>query len=47
MYVNERTIDYGDDGRMSIRLFLKEGQELGLIDGDFDVDGMQFIGSNE
>jgi 1,4-dihydroxy-6-naphthoate synthase len=47
MYVNERTIDYGDDGRMSIRLFLKEGQELGLIDSNFDVDGMQFIGSNE
>lgn len=47
MYVNERTIDYGDDGRKSIRLFLKEGQRIGMIDPEFDVDGMRFIGSGE
>ena len=44
MYVNDRTIDYKPEGRESIRLFLKEGQKIGLIDPDFDVDGLQFIG---
>jgi len=44
MYVNERTIDYQKEGRESIRLFLKEGQKIGMISADFDVDGMAFIG---
>ncbi|MAH90179.1 MAG: ABC transporter substrate-binding protein [Euryarchaeota archaeon] len=47
MYVNERTIDYKSEGRESIRMFLKEGQRIGLIDPNFDVDGMSFIGSGE
>ena len=47
MYVNDRTIDYKPEGRESIRLFLKEGQRIGLIDSDFDVDNLQFIGSPE
>ena len=47
MYVNERTIDYKKEGRDSIRQFLKEGQRIGLIDSDFDVDGLGFIGSPE
>jgi 1,4-dihydroxy-6-naphthoate synthase len=47
MYVNERTIDYKPEGRESIRLFLKEGQRIGLIDSDFNVDELQFIGSTE
>ena len=44
MYVNDRTIDYGSEGRESIRLFLKEGQKIGLIDPEFDVDAIEFIG---
>lgn len=44
MYVNERTIDYGQDGRDAIRLFLKEGQKIGLIREDLIVESLQFIG---
>ena len=47
MYVNDRTIDYKPEGRESIRLFLKEGQKIGLIDADFDVDNLKFIGAPE
>ena len=47
MYVNERTIDYREDGRESIRRFLTAGQEVGMVDHDFDVEGMEFIGSGE
>jgi len=47
MYVNDRTIDYRPEGRESIRLFLKEGQKIGLIDPDFDVGSLQFIGAPE
>ena len=47
MYVNERTIDYKKEGRDSIRLFLKEGQKIGLIDKNFNVDGLKFIGALE
>jgi len=44
MYVNQRTIDYGNEGRESIKRFLSEGQEIGLIDPRFDVDSIAFIG---
>ena len=44
MYVNQRTIDYGEDGRRSVRMFLAEGQKIGLIDADFVVDKIEFIG---
>ena len=44
MYVNPRTIDYGPDGREAVRRFLKEGQEIGLVDDLFDVDSIEFIG---
>ena len=47
MYVNDRTIDYKPEGRSSIRRFLKEGQELGLIRDDFDVTSLTFIGAKE
>ena len=47
MYVNHRTIDYGEDGRRSVRMFLNEGQKIGLIDTDFDVDTIEFIGSGD
>ena len=47
MYVNKRTIDYGKDGRDAIRLFLKEGQRIGMVDGKLVVDDIKFIGSGE
>lgn len=31
MYVNDRTLDYGEDGRRSVRLFLERGHTEGLI----------------
>jgi 1,4-dihydroxy-6-naphthoate synthase len=45
MYVNDRTIDYEDEGRASVRQFIVEGQELGLIQADFDVQDIDFIGA--
>jgi 1,4-dihydroxy-6-naphthoate synthase len=47
MYVNERTLDYGHDGRDAIRLFLREGQRLGMVRETLDVDSINFIGSGE
>ncbi len=41
MYVNERSIDYGDDGREAIRLILQMGYERGIIPIKSEVD---FIG---
>ncbi len=32
MYVNERTVDYGKDGREAVRLLLKLGRERGIIE---------------
>jgi 1,4-dihydroxy-6-naphthoate synthase len=31
MYVNERTLDYGDDGREAVRLLLDLGHRQGII----------------
>jgi len=31
MYVNARTLDYGDDGRRAVQLFLDKGFEKGII----------------
>ena len=31
MYVNERTLDYGEDGRKAVQLFLDRGHEAGMI----------------
>ncbi len=31
MYVNERTLDYGDEGREAVRLFLRRAHEAGLV----------------
>jgi 1,4-dihydroxy-6-naphthoate synthase len=47
MYVNERTVDYGPEGREAIRLFLKKGQEIGLVRGDMDVRDIQFVGHDD
>ena len=47
MYVNDRTLDYGEDGRDAIRLFLRKGQEIGMVRSDLDVDSIVFVGSGE
>ena len=47
MYVNSRTIDYGPEGRAAVRLFLKEGQKIGLVDEHLDTDAIEFIGAEE
>jgi len=31
MYVNQRTLDYGEDGRRAVQLFLDRGYEAGVI----------------
>lgn len=41
MYVNERTLDYGSDGREAIRKLLAMGHERGLIPHPVQVD---FVG---
>ncbi len=38
MYVNERTLDYGEDGRRAIQLFLDMGFQHGLIPHRVAVD---------
>ena len=38
MYVNERTLDYGDDGRAAIRQLLAMGHERGVIPHKVRVD---------
>ena len=44
MYVNERTLDYGDDGREAVRMFLSEGQKIGVVDSTLDISKLDFIG---
>ncbi|MFN3947282.1 MAG: menaquinone biosynthesis family protein [Aquificaceae bacterium] len=34
MYVNERTLDYGEDGRQAVKLLLQLGIERGIIKAD-------------
>ena len=41
MYVNARTLDYGDDGRRAVRLFLDQGFEAGVIPRRVEVE---FVG---
>jgi 1,4-dihydroxy-6-naphthoate synthase len=38
MYVNERTLDYGPDGRKAVQLFLDRGYEAGIIPHRVTVD---------
>ncbi|CAN5757987.1 ABC transporter substrate-binding protein [soil metagenome] len=38
MYVNQRTLDYGEDGRRSVQLFLDRGHEAGIIPHRVVVD---------
>ncbi|WP_165064564.1 menaquinone biosynthesis family protein [Paludisphaera rhizosphaerae] len=41
MYVNQRTVDYGPEGRKAVKLFLDEGAEMGLVPGPLPI---QFVG---
>ncbi len=38
MYVNERTLDYGEDGRKAVQLFLDRGHEAGVIPQRIEVE---------
>lgn len=38
MYVNERTLDYGEDGRRAVQLFLHEGYQQGIIPHQLQVE---------
>ena len=38
MYVNQRTLDYGDDGRLAVQKFLDMGYEKGIIPHRTKVD---------
>lgn len=38
MYVNQRTLDYGADGREAVSLFLRMGAEAGILPGPVTVD---------
>jgi 1,4-dihydroxy-6-naphthoate synthase len=38
MYVNDYTVDYGDDGRQGVRTLLDRAAEAGLIPGPVPVD---------
>ena len=38
MYVNQRTLDYGADGRRAVQLFLDQGFEAGIIPHRVQVD---------
>lgn len=44
MYVNGRTLDYGEEGRRAVREFLKRGVESGVVTIDVDV---QFVGDRD
>ncbi|WP_165235170.1 menaquinone biosynthesis family protein [Aquisphaera insulae] len=41
MYVNERTVDYGPEGRAAVRLFLERAANMGSVPGPVDL---QFVG---
>jgi 1,4-dihydroxy-6-naphthoate synthase len=38
MYVNERTLDYGEDGREAVRRLLDMGHKAGIIGPEAKVD---------
>ncbi len=44
MYVNERTLDFGEDGREAVRLFLQRGKEIGLVSSKFEPRELRFVG---
>lgn len=38
MYVNQRTLDYGRDGREAVRMFLQRGVDAGILPGPVVVE---------
>ena len=38
MYVNDRTLDYGDDGRRAVAELLSRGREAGLVEREVPID---------
>ncbi|HSR68132.1 MAG TPA: MqnA/MqnD/SBP family protein [Acidobacteriota bacterium] len=38
MYVNDRTLDYGEDGRRAVQLFLDRGHQAGIIPHRVEVE---------
>ena len=38
MYVNRRTLDYGDDGRRAVQLFLDRGFEAGILPKKAEIE---------
>ncbi|MDE0504538.1 MAG: ABC transporter substrate-binding protein, partial [Candidatus Poribacteria bacterium] len=38
MYVNEYTLDYGEDGRAGVRELLRRGFESGIIPNPVEVE---------
>ncbi len=38
MYVNQRTLDYGPEGREAVQLFLQRGVEAGILPGPVQVE---------
>lgn len=38
MYVNQRTLDYGEDGRRAVQVFLDRGYAAGIIPDRIDVE---------
>lgn len=38
MYVNQRTLDYGEDGRRAVSLFLQRGVEAGILPESVQVE---------
>lgn len=38
MYVNQRTLDYGEDGRKAVKLFLDRGHQAGIIPHPVEVE---------
>jgi 1,4-dihydroxy-6-naphthoate synthase len=38
MYVNERTVDYGDEGREAVHRLLDEGFRAGIIPGPVNLE---------
>jgi 1,4-dihydroxy-6-naphthoate synthase len=41
MYVNDRTLDYGEDGRAAVAELLRRGHEAGLVPGPVPVDWIE------
>jgi 1,4-dihydroxy-6-naphthoate synthase len=41
MYVNDRTLDYGEDGRAAVVELLRRGHEAGLVPGPVPVDWIE------